>query len=60
MELLTHYGNEHYCTLSMIRVLGISMVDEYEAEAEAASASAVNPTTVDSVSVASTFLSSIV
>uniref|UniRef100_F1KSQ3 Protein osteopotentia n=1 Tax=Ascaris suum TaxID=6253 RepID=F1KSQ3_ASCSU len=49
VELLTHYGNEHYCTLSMIRVLGISMVDEYEAEAEAASASAVSPTTVDSV-----------
>uniref|UniRef100_A0A914RYF9 Uncharacterized protein n=1 Tax=Parascaris equorum TaxID=6256 RepID=A0A914RYF9_PAREQ len=34
----------------MIRVLGISMVDEYEAEAEAAaSVSAVTPPTVDSV-----------
>uniref|UniRef100_A0A0N4U6C7 SUN domain-containing protein n=1 Tax=Dracunculus medinensis TaxID=318479 RepID=A0A0N4U6C7_DRAME len=36
VELLSHYGNEHYCTLSMIRLLGISMVDEYEAEAQAA------------------------
>ncbi|VDM98906.1 unnamed protein product [Thelazia callipaeda] len=38
LELLTHYGREHYCTLSLIRLLGISMVDEYEAEAEAAAA----------------------
>ncbi|KAI6230325.1 SUN domain-containing ossification factor [Aphelenchoides fujianensis] len=33
LDLLTHYGREHYCTLSTIRVSGISMVDEYEAEA---------------------------
>lgn len=33
MELLTHYGREHYCTLSSLRLYGISMVDEYEAEA---------------------------
>uniref|UniRef100_A0A915BH74 SUN domain-containing protein n=1 Tax=Parascaris univalens TaxID=6257 RepID=A0A915BH74_PARUN len=57
VELLTHYGNEHYCTLSMIRVLGISMVDEYEAEAEAAaSVSAVTPPTVDSVAKSSSDL----
>ncbi|KAE9412756.1 hypothetical protein Angca_006234 [Angiostrongylus cantonensis] len=37
VELLSHYGNEHYCTLSVLKVLGISMIDEYEAEAEAAS-----------------------
>ncbi|KJH40888.1 Sad1 / UNC-like protein, partial [Dictyocaulus viviparus] len=37
MELLSHYGNEHYCTLSVLKVLGTSMIDEYEAEAEAAS-----------------------
>lgn len=37
LELLTHHGHEHYCTLSLVRVLGVSMVDEYEAEAEAAS-----------------------
>ncbi|KAK5977794.1 SUN domain-containing protein [Trichostrongylus colubriformis] len=37
VELLSHYGNEHYCTLSVLKILGISMVDEYEAEAEAAS-----------------------
>ncbi|KAM3727710.1 SUN domain-containing ossification factor [Dirofilaria immitis] len=39
LELLSHYGHEHYCTLSLIRLLGISMVDEYEAEAEAAAVS---------------------
>ncbi|KAI6204900.1 SUN domain-containing protein [Aphelenchoides besseyi] len=33
LELLSHYGREHYCTLSTIRVSGISMVDEMEAEA---------------------------
>uniref|UniRef100_A0A1I7YM63 SUN domain-containing protein n=1 Tax=Steinernema glaseri TaxID=37863 RepID=A0A1I7YM63_9BILA len=33
IELLTHYGSEHYCTLSVLRAYGISMVDEYEAEA---------------------------
>ncbi|CAJ0610549.1 unnamed protein product [Cylicocyclus nassatus] len=37
VELLSHYGSEHYCTLSVLKILGISMVDEYEAEAEAAS-----------------------
>lgn len=37
VELISHYGNEHYCTLSVLKILGISMVDEYEAEAEAAS-----------------------
>uniref|UniRef100_A0A0R3RTQ3 SUN domain-containing protein n=1 Tax=Elaeophora elaphi TaxID=1147741 RepID=A0A0R3RTQ3_9BILA len=39
LELLSHYGREHYCTLSLVRLLGISMVDEYEAEAEAAAVS---------------------
>uniref|UniRef100_A0A158QP34 SUN domain-containing protein n=1 Tax=Haemonchus placei TaxID=6290 RepID=A0A158QP34_HAEPC len=32
VELISHYGNEHYCTLSVLKILGISMVDEYEAE----------------------------
>uniref|UniRef100_A0A914DRE4 SUN domain-containing protein n=1 Tax=Acrobeloides nanus TaxID=290746 RepID=A0A914DRE4_9BILA len=35
LELLSHYGKEHYCTLSLFRIYGISMVDEYEAEADA-------------------------
>ncbi|TKR80975.1 hypothetical protein L596_014935 [Steinernema carpocapsae] len=35
IELLTHHGSEHYCTLSVLRVYGVSMVDEYEAEAVA-------------------------
>ncbi|KAL3990951.1 Sad1 / UNC-like C-terminal family protein [Acanthocheilonema viteae] len=39
LELLSHHGREHYCTLSLVRLLGISMVDEYEAEAEAAAVS---------------------
>uniref|UniRef100_A0A0N5AMJ0 SUN domain-containing protein n=1 Tax=Syphacia muris TaxID=451379 RepID=A0A0N5AMJ0_9BILA len=43
LELLTHYGREHYCTLSLVRVFGVSIVDEYEAEAEAASASVAEP-----------------
>ncbi|XP_067144676.1 SUN domain-containing ossification factor isoform X2 [Centruroides vittatus] len=29
-ELLSHYGTEHYCPISVIRVFGTSMVDEYE------------------------------
>lgn len=33
LELLSHHGKEYYCTLSTLRVYGISMVDEYEAEA---------------------------
>ncbi|CDW52940.1 Sad1 UNC domain containing protein [Trichuris trichiura] len=33
VELLSHYGSEHFCPLSLVRVLGISMVEEYEAEA---------------------------
>lgn len=36
MELLTHYGKEHFCTLSTFRLYGTSMVDEYEAEAASA------------------------
>lgn len=36
MELLAHHGAEHFCTLSTVRVLGVSMVDEYEAEAAVA------------------------
>ncbi|VDM62907.1 unnamed protein product [Angiostrongylus costaricensis] len=42
VELLSHYGNEHYCTLSVLKVLGISMIDEYEAEVSAEAASVVH------------------
>uniref|UniRef100_A0A0N4ZIM1 SUN domain-containing protein n=1 Tax=Parastrongyloides trichosuri TaxID=131310 RepID=A0A0N4ZIM1_PARTI len=35
IELTSHWGKEHYCTLSMVRIFGISMVEEYEAEASA-------------------------
>uniref|UniRef100_A0A915LZA8 SUN domain-containing protein n=1 Tax=Meloidogyne javanica TaxID=6303 RepID=A0A915LZA8_MELJA len=32
LELLTHYGNEHFCTLSTFVVYGTSIIEEYEAE----------------------------
>ena len=28
--MLSHYGDEHYCPLSLLRVLGASMMDIYE------------------------------
>jgi len=30
VELNSHYGNEHYCVISEVKVYGASMVDEYE------------------------------
>lgn len=30
VELHSHYGNEHYCPISEVKVYGNSMVDEYE------------------------------
>lgn len=30
VEIHTHYGNEHYCPISIVKVYGASMVDEYE------------------------------
>lgn len=30
IELQSHYGEEHYCPLSVVRIFGTSMVDEYE------------------------------
>ncbi|GFR17640.1 SUN domain-containing ossification factor [Trichonephila clavata] len=30
IELLSYYGKEHYCPLSVVRIFGTSMVDEYE------------------------------
>lgn len=32
VELHTHYGTEHYCPISEVKVYGASMVDEYEKE----------------------------
>ena len=32
VELLSHYGSEHFCPLSLLRAFGTSMVEEYEAE----------------------------
>ncbi|XP_061406677.1 SUN domain-containing ossification factor-like isoform X2 [Lethenteron reissneri] len=34
VELLSHFGKEHFCPLSLIRVFGTSMVEEYEEIAE--------------------------
>lgn len=30
-EMLSHYGNEHYCPLSLVRIFGTSISDEEEA-----------------------------
>lgn len=30
VELHSHYGNEHYCPISQVKVYGASMVEEYE------------------------------
>ncbi|CAB1317268.1 unnamed protein product, partial [Coregonus sp. 'balchen'] len=30
LELVSHHGSEHFCPLSLIRVFGTSMVEEYE------------------------------
>uniref|UniRef100_A0A8D1PVP6 SUN domain-containing ossification factor n=1 Tax=Sus scrofa TaxID=9823 RepID=A0A8D1PVP6_PIG len=30
LELVSHFGSEHFCPLSLIRVFGTSMVEEYE------------------------------
>lgn len=29
-EMKSHFGNEHFCPLTLIRLLGLSMVEEYE------------------------------
>lgn len=34
VEFLTHYGNEYYCPLSLIRVHGTTMMDDYRHELE--------------------------
>ncbi|EAW12558.1 Sad1/UNC domain protein [Aspergillus clavatus NRRL 1] len=36
IEFLTHYGNEFYCPLSLIRVHGTTMLEEYKHDGEAA------------------------
>jgi len=37
-EFLTHYGNEYYCPVSLIRVHGTTMLEEYKHDLEASSA----------------------
>ncbi|XP_069793616.1 SUN domain-containing ossification factor isoform X3 [Narcine bancroftii] len=34
VELVSHFGSEHFCPLSLVRVFGTSMVEEYEEIAE--------------------------
>ncbi|XP_068594004.1 SUN domain-containing ossification factor-like isoform X2 [Cebidichthys violaceus] len=36
VELVSHFGSEHFCPLSLIRVFGTSMVEEYEEIADPA------------------------
>lgn len=38
IELLTHYGSEFYCPLSLVRVHGTTMLEEYKHEGDAARA----------------------
>ncbi|EED18185.1 Sad1/UNC domain protein [Talaromyces stipitatus ATCC 10500] len=35
IEFLTHYGNEFYCPLSLVRVHGTTMLEEYKNEGDA-------------------------
>ena len=35
IEFLTHYGNEHYCPVSLLRVHGKTMMDDYRNEVKA-------------------------
>lgn len=35
VDLLSHFGSEHFCPLSLIRVFGTSMMEEYELNSEA-------------------------
>ncbi|KAL5475068.1 hypothetical protein EMCRGX_G027120 [Ephydatia muelleri] len=30
VEMVSHYGNEHYCPISVFRVIGASLVEEFE------------------------------
>lgn len=34
-EMLSHFSNEHFCPLTLARVLGVSMVDEYDESEQA-------------------------
>jgi hypothetical protein len=35
IEFLTHYGNEYYCPVSLVRVHGKTMMDDYRSEVKA-------------------------
>ena len=35
IEFLTHYGNEHYCPVSLLRIHGKTMMDDYRNEVKA-------------------------
>ncbi|RMZ86183.1 hypothetical protein DV737_g287, partial [Chaetothyriales sp. CBS 132003] len=34
IEILTHYGNEYYCPVSLVRVHGTTMMEEYKRDAD--------------------------
>lgn len=36
IEFLTHYGNEYYCPLSLIRIHGITMIEEWKSGEDSA------------------------
>lgn len=49
VEMISHFGSEHYCPLSLLRVLGTSFIQEYEDSEErngAGDAAAATPAAV--------------
>ena len=43
LEILSHYGNEFYCPISVVRVHGKTMIDEFKEDEEISSLQLQNP-----------------
>lgn len=43
LEILSHYGNEFYCPISVVRVHGKTMIDEFKEDEEVSSQQLQNP-----------------
>lgn len=43
--MLSHHGSEHFCTLSLLRLLGISIVDEFEHDEDVLQVATLPPQT---------------
>ena len=57
-EMLSHYGSEHYCPLSLVRIFGTSISDDEEAAAAAVSSSETDEVESRSIHVESSSSSS--